>query len=104
MKTITILIDKYDWPEFKQMQFFINLGSYYEKKNNLKIAEGYYKKVLKVDTNRELLSSAYFHLGVCNMKKNKNIAKAYFGKCLKITPHHLKANKYFESIILDKYE
>ena len=57
------------------------------KKNNLKLAEQYYKKILKIDFNH--IDAIYLLGTIYLQKRNFNKAIELFNKALKINPNHV---------------
>jgi len=70
------------------------------KKNNFKIAEQLYKKILKINPKH---FESIFLLGTLSVQLNKiNIAKELFQKAIEIKPDHANGNKYIGEFKDDK--
>ena len=70
------------------------------KKNNFKLAEELYKKILKINPKH---FESIFLLGTLSVQLNKiNIAKELFQKAIEIKPDHANGNKYIGEFKDDK--
>ncbi|MCK4666417.1 tetratricopeptide repeat protein, partial [Candidatus Dependentiae bacterium] len=101
-----VIIDLMGGPDPEEYQNFLKLGNYYYALGNLKKAQDYYRKAVKVEPNSY---EAHFNLALVHeVTFNFVLAKKEYRAAIRIKPESIKAHLNLGLVIYkddtDKYE